>query len=312
MEDKVNYTLVGVFVLALGAALVAAVLWLAVGLDGKTKADPYASIIPESVAGLNVGAPVKYLGVDVGKVSQILIDPQNSRQVLLRFLIEHGTPIKQDSEAVLKTQGLTGIVYVELSGGSAGSPPLVATTENPVPLIASKPSLSSRLENVLGTVLASLDSLAVNVSRVFDAENSAALKQTLVDTAALAHALAAQRNALSAGIKDAARTARLAAQASVQLEPALARISSGAAAFEGMSKVAGDAGARAGLAADAAASGVQQIRSETLPEFGRLMAEINQLAVALQRLSEQTQRNPSSLLVGGPTRPAGPGERVTP
>ena len=129
MQDKVNYALVGAFVIVLGAALVAGVLWLASGASGQKRYDTYQSIIQESVAGLNIDAPVKYLGVDVGKVSEIAIDPLNSRQVRLRFLIERGTPIKQDSEAVLKTQGLTGIAYVELSGGSAGSPPLVAAAD---------------------------------------------------------------------------------------------------------------------------------------------------------------------------------------
>ena len=112
MDDKVNYTLVGAFVLALGAALVAGVLWLAAGTGKREAMDPYAAIITESVAGLNLNAPVKYLGVDVGKVSLIRLDPQNSRQVLLQFRIEPGTPIKSDSEVVLKTQGLTGIAYV--------------------------------------------------------------------------------------------------------------------------------------------------------------------------------------------------------
>ena len=90
------------------------------------------------MAGLNVDAPVKYLGVDVGKVSRIEIDPRNSQQVRLHFLIDRGTPIKQDSLAVLKTQGLTGIAYIELSGGSAGSPPLL-----PVPTACRRRSRSS-------------------------------------------------------------------------------------------------------------------------------------------------------------------------
>ena len=330
MEDKVNYTLVGVFVLVLGAALVAGVLWLAVGLGGQKKLDPYGAIIEESVAGLNIDAPVKYLGVDVGKVSQIVIDPQNSRQVNLRFLIERGTPIKQDSEAVLKTQGLTGIAYVELSGGSAGSPALVATAEMPIPMIRSKASLSARLENVIGTVLTGLDRMSGNLSAVVDAENRAALKQGLADLASVAHTLAGQQGAMSAGIADAARTARLAAQASAQmaaqLAPALVRISAAAAAVEGMAQVGGVAGAKAAVAMDAVAAvagstasgvhqlsgGVQQLRSETLPELGRLIAELDALARSMRHLSEQTERHPSSLLLGAPTRPAGPGERITP
>ena len=69
MDDKTNYTLVGAFVLGLGAALVAGVLWLAAGWGGQQAMDSYQAVIRESVSGLNVDAPVKYLGVDVGKVS---------------------------------------------------------------------------------------------------------------------------------------------------------------------------------------------------------------------------------------------------
>ncbi len=312
MEDKLNPAIVGAFVLLLGAALIAGVLWLAAGMSGKKNYAPYRSIVAESVAGLNIDAPVKYLGVDVGKVRSIAIDPQNSRQVLLGFMIEQGTPVKQDSEAVLKTQGLTGIAYVEFSGGSPGSAALVPTEQEPVPLIRSKPSLSTRLENVLGTVLTGLDQMSGNLSAVFDADNRAALKQILADTATLAHTLAAQKDAMHAGIADAARTARLTAHASAQLEPLLLRISAASNAVEKMAQAAAQASLQAGVAVDSAAGGVQQLRSETLPELGRLITELNQLASSMRHLSEQTERNPSSLLVGGPTRPAGPGEGVKP
>ena len=312
MEDKVNYTLVGAFVIALGAALVAGVLWLAAGASGKKRYDGYQSIVAESVSGLNIDAPVKYLGVDVGKVSEIAIDPSNSRQVRLRFLIEHGTPIKQDTEAVLKTQGLTGIAYVELSGGSEGSPPLVATVEGGIPSIVSKPSLSTRLESVLTTVLTSVDRMSSSLNSVFDADNRVALKQTLADAATLAHALAAQQDALGTGIADAARTARNTAQASARLAPAIERIAAAADAIDKMAKVATLASASAGRSVDAAASGVQQISIDTVPALEQLLGELNQLAGSLQRLSEQTGRNPNSLLLGAPARKAGPGERATP
>ena len=309
MEDKVDYTLVGAFVLVLGAALVAAVLWLAVGIGGQKKMDPYGSVMQESVAGLSVNAPVKYLGVDVGQVKQIRIDPQNSRQVLLRFMIERGTPIKQDTEAVLKTQCLTGIAYVELSGGSADSPPLLASAADPVPWIRCKPSLSAQLENVLSSVLAGLDRLSGNLDALLDADNRVALKQTLAGMATVAQALSAEQGAIRAGIRDAARTARLAAKAGEKLAPTLAQISESASAVDAAST-------RVGLAVDKAASsadgGVQQLRTETLPELARLISELNQLATAMRHLTEQTERQPSSLLVGAPTRPAGPGERLAP
>lgn len=312
MDDKVNYTLVGAFVLVLGAALVAGVLWLAAGLGGKQSKDRYQAVIQESVAGLSVDAPVKYLGVDVGKVSHIGIDPLNSQQVRLYFLIERGTPIKRDSVAVLKTQGLTGIAYVELSGGSAGSPPLLADRDGVAPTIPFKLSLGARLESVVTNVLANIDRVSNNLNAVFNTENQLALKATLADAALLAHALAAQQQTLSAGIQDGARTARLTAQAGQKLEPTLDRIASSAQAVERMADVAAAASARAAVAVDAAASGVQQVGSETLPELSRLMAELQLLATSLRRLSEQTTGSPSSLLVGNPDPRPGPGEKARP
>lgn len=77
METKVNYAVVGLFVLVLGTALVAAVLWLASGGMMQKKYDLYQAVEDESVAGLNLNAPVKYNGVDVGKVKTISLEPGN-------------------------------------------------------------------------------------------------------------------------------------------------------------------------------------------------------------------------------------------
>jgi phospholipid/cholesterol/gamma-HCH transport system substrate-binding protein len=312
MEDKVNYSLVGAFVLVLGAALVAGVLWLSAGVGARRATDVYQAFIEESVAGLNVDAPVKYLGVDVGKVSKIELDPANPSQVRLAFVIDRGTPIKQDTQAVLKTQGLTGIAYVELSGGSVGSPPLVARADSVPPTIPFKASLSARLENVLGNVLSNVDRVSNNLNAMFDADNRLALKATLANVAELSQALAEQKQTLARGIQDAARTAKLAAKASERLDATLARISSASASVERMADVAGAASTRAGHAADSAASAVKQVSNETLPDLSRLMGELNDLSVSLRALSEQTARSPSSLVIGRPVPQPGPGERSPP
>ncbi len=326
MEDKLNPTVVGAFVLLLGAALVAAVLWLAAGVGGGKPTTAYQSIFSESVAGLNLDAPVKYLGVDVGKVHRIAIDPDNPRQVRLGLLIEQGTPVKQDSEAVLKSQGLTGIAYVELSGGSPGSPALVAGADGVPPLIRSKPSLSARLENVMSTVLASVDRTSSNLNDLLNADNRAALQRSLADASALLHTLAEQRGQLAAGIGDLATTARHAARASSQLSPAVAavgpalqrigpaldKLEAAAVSVDRMAQAAGQASTRAGQAAEAALGGVQQLRGDTLPGVERLVAELGPLVGSLRQLSDQLRSQPSSLLVGGAVRAPGPGEGATP
>jgi phospholipid/cholesterol/gamma-HCH transport system substrate-binding protein len=312
MDDKVNYTVVGAFVVLLGAALVAGVLWLAAGAHGGKRYGTYQTIMRESVSGLNVDAPVKYLGVDVGKVKEIAIDTADSSRVRLRFLIEQGTPIKMDTEAVLKTQGLTGIAYVELSGGTADSPPLRAADAGDIPTIRSKPSLSTRLESVLSTVLASVDRMSTNLNATFDADSRAALKQMLADTAALTRTLAAQQVVLASGIADAARTARNTARASEHLGQAVDRVATAAGSVDTMAKKVSAASDRVDRGVESAMGGIQDIRSDAAPALAQLLAELNQLAVSLQRLSEQTERNPNSLLMGAPQRKPGPGERDRP
>ncbi len=312
MDDKVNYTLVGVFVLALGAVLIGGVLWLAADLGGHKRYETYESIIEESVSGLNIDAPVKYLGVDVGKVRQIRLDPKNPQHVQLLLLIERGTPIKQDTLAVLRTQGLTGIAYVELSGGSIDSPPLVATVEGQIPSIRSRPSLSLRLESELTTVLANLNRTSRNLTAALDDDNRVQLKKMLTATAELTQALAAQQQVLSAGIADAARTARNTARASEQLGPMLTRLGASADALAKMADAVARTGAGAGRTVDAASSGIRQFNSDTLPEIERLLVELNVLAGSMRRLSEQTERDPSSLLLGNRSLNPGPGEKAKP
>ena len=310
MDDKVNYAWVGAFVLVLSGLLVAGVLWLAAGVGGRRAMDDFQAVIQESVAGLDVNAPVKYLGVDVGKVVGIGIDPQNSQQVRLRFRIARGTPIKHDTVAVLKAQGLTGIAYVELSGGTALALPLLPGEDGEPPTIPFKSSLSARLESVLGDLVGMVDRVSGNVNAILDADNRAAIKSTLADLALLSHALAGQRAAFERGVHDAARTAAVASRAAERIAPTLERVEASAAAVERMAEVARSASARAGDTADAATLGVQQLGVETLPELTRLMAELSRLSAVLRQLGDQTLASPSSLLVGVPAPQPGPGESV--
>lgn len=317
MDDRVNYALVGAFVLVLGAALVAAVLWLAAGVGGQRKFDRYDSIIGESVAGLDIEAPVKYLGVDVGKVSRIAIDPSNPNRVRLQLLIERGTPIKRDSTAVLKTQGLTGIAYVELDGGSPGSPPLLPSENGPPPVIGWKPSLGSRAETMLSSVLVNVDRLAGNLNATLDTDNRAALKATLADTRTLVHDLAAQQPALHAALAGIGRAADAGAQAAAQgarsaeqLGPAIERIAAAAQALEKMADATRTAATGATRTAGDAAAAMRQLDNETLPELRRLLAELERSTASIGRVAARIDRDPA-VLVRGPATPApGPGEKA--
>ena len=308
METKVNYSIVGAFVLVLGAALIAGALWLASGGTLQKKYDLYLAILDESVAGLNLNAPVKYNGVDVGKVRDIRLDPANPERVRLVFAIERGTPIKIDTVAVLKTQGLTGIAYVELSGGARDAAPLLAISPEEYPVILTKPSLSARLENVLTSVLAKLDSTSGNINAILSDENQAAFKSALADIAAVARTIAARKDTLDAGITHAARTFENTSRLTAEAGPVIARIGRGADAIEQMGIEVARTSASAGKVVDSAGADVSRFTAETLPELERLLGELSTLTNSLRRLSEQTERDPRGFLFGRTPVPAGPGE----
>lgn len=306
-----NYTLVGAFVLGLGALLVAIALWLASGGAWQKRQDLYLALVDESVAGLNVNAPVKYNGVDVGRVQSIRLDPLKPDRVQLVFALDHGTPVRVDTQAVLKTQGLTGIAYAELSGGAPGSPLLPATSVAPYPEIRTKPSLSARLENVLSSTLAKLDRVSTAIDQVLNEDNRRAFTAILVDVGKLTHTLAARSGTIDAGLRDAARTFAQGAKAAAQFGPVLERIGHGADALQTLGQDGAQASRDAGQTVNAVGADLRRFGAETLPEVQRLMSELQTLAASLQRLSEQTQSAPNGLLFGRTPAPLGPGETAT-
>lgn len=281
METKVSFSIVGAFVLVLGALLIAIALWLAAGGAWQKDYDTFWAIENESVAGLNLNAPVKYNGVDVGKVQRIDLDRANPERVILSFAIERGTPVKEDTIAVLKTQGLTGITYVELSGGALNSPPLRTITPNRYPVIQTKPSLSARLENVLTSVLGKLDSTSNNINAILSPDNQAAFKSILNNTA----------------------------QATAKMGPLIDRVGRSADSVGKMGDDLSKAGASASKAADGLGAGVKRLDTETLPEIEHLLGELGSLSNSLKRLSDQTTRDPRGLLFGRTPVPNGPGEQ---
>jgi phospholipid/cholesterol/gamma-HCH transport system substrate-binding protein len=308
METKVNYALVGGFVLVLGAALIAGVLWLASGGGFQQRPTLYLALVGESVAGLNLNAPVKYRGVDVGKVRAIQLAPGNPEQVQLVFAIDRGTPIKEDTEAVLKTQGLTGIAYVELDGGTLASPLLRASAPGELPVIRTKPSLSARLENVLTTAMAKLDSTSDNVNKILSADNLASFKSMLADLSAVARTMEARKGSIDAALASAERTFANSARLSARLGPVVDQVGRSAEAFGKMSNETALASANAARTIDAVGADMKRFTGEALPELERLLGELNVLSASLRRLSEKVEGSPGGLLWGRRQVPPGPGE----
>jgi phospholipid/cholesterol/gamma-HCH transport system substrate-binding protein len=82
------------------------------------ESDMYKAQFEETVSGLEIGAQVKYNGVRVGQVAGIKINPQKIDQITVLLELDEGTPVKTDTVAILTSMGITGLKFVELTGGS--------------------------------------------------------------------------------------------------------------------------------------------------------------------------------------------------
>lgn len=122
MEPKVHYVIVGTFVVVLGLVAIGIVLWLG-KTDYRGVYDRYHAYMRQSVSGLSLNSTVKYRGVDVGRVKEIALNPDNTEEVRLTLDILRGTPIKTDTIATLETQGLTGLATLNLAGQSRSAAP---------------------------------------------------------------------------------------------------------------------------------------------------------------------------------------------
>jgi phospholipid/cholesterol/gamma-HCH transport system substrate-binding protein len=146
METDERYFTAGLFIIVLSIGVALGFVWLA----GSERRDDvtYSIRFTESVSGLSVGESVKYRGVDVGTVQSMALDANDPRVVEVQVGLRRSAPIKTDTRATLKLKGITGGVFIELTGGNPDAQALLAVTphgERPE-ILSEKSSLTTAID----------------------------------------------------------------------------------------------------------------------------------------------------------------------
>ncbi|MET0322601.1 MAG: MlaD family protein, partial [Duganella sp.] len=128
MENRSHALTTGFFTITLLIAAILFGLWFN---QDRVERAPYVIATTQSVPGLNPQAPVRYRGLEVGKVGSIAFDPQAAGQILVTLNINTDAPITRTTYATLGYQGVTGIAYIQLDDESVGSPRLATAENNP-------------------------------------------------------------------------------------------------------------------------------------------------------------------------------------
>ena len=143
METRANYILIGAVTLFGIFGGLGFFLWLAkVQIDQQYA---YYDVTFDSVEGLGRASAVRYNGVDVGQVLSIALDPEDPNKVRVRIEVDAETPVKTDTTATLSSQGVTGVSFVSLSGGTPEAALLAEESPLAVPMIPSERSVVQEL-----------------------------------------------------------------------------------------------------------------------------------------------------------------------
>ncbi|MCW3784645.1 MlaD family protein [Defluviimonas salinarum] len=179
METRARFVLIGLFTIVGFLAALGFVLWLAkVQLD-RTYAQ--YDILFGTVAGLSTTGAVRYNGVDVGKVLTIALDRDDPSLVRVRIEIFASTPVRTDTVATLASQGVTGVAFIALEGGSADAEPLEPVPPAEVSVIRSEKSVVQDLMVTGPELLAEAKALITEVRGFTAAENRDAVAGILVN-----------------------------------------------------------------------------------------------------------------------------------
>jgi phospholipid/cholesterol/gamma-HCH transport system substrate-binding protein len=304
MEARANYVAVGAFVLVVLVGILVGSLWLA-RVQFSTQYQYIETNIAGPVSGLSSGASVRLNGIDVGRVAKIDLNPDDPTLVTLLLQVRGTIPIHSDAVASIESQGLTGVSYVEMSGGTRNSPPLTASQGQRYPRIASRPSSLQQVFNNAPELVGRLLVIGDRLEALLDDKNRDAIAQTLGNVRETTSALAHRSREIDGLIADGAAAMRHLANASASLEVVadnLERssgkgdqlITSARDTFDRATKLASDLDALV----QASRPGLRELTTNAVAQLDELLAETRRLVASLNRVSTGLERDPSGLLLG--------------
>jgi phospholipid/cholesterol/gamma-HCH transport system substrate-binding protein len=160
MTPNRERVLVGLFVLVAAAVLsvTAVAVWGGMGRSGVSH-----RLYLKFSGGVQPGTPVRYGGLRVGTVRNVIVDPGDSTRIQVDILVDRDAPIKTDSVARLSTLGLLSDYYVEISTGTPqaarAAPDSVLRSVEATGLA----NIGDTLESIVPQINAALDKLTLNL-----------------------------------------------------------------------------------------------------------------------------------------------------
>jgi len=290
MENRAHALAAGLFTLFLAVALIAAGLWFR---RDDIRFSQYLVTTTSSVTGLKVEAPVRFRGVDVGRVEAISLEPGGLGRVRIRIGVNDDTPITRGTFAQLGYQGVTGLAFISLDDDGSSSEPLKVSGGEELARIEMRPSI---FDSGMDLVAAARE-LSSRVSDLLNEDNRKLFRRALAgfeqasrQTAVLAERLQGGAGEVPALVGDA--------------RVALADVSRLARKLEERSQ----AFDRMAASMEELGTASRSFNNETLPRVNALVEQLQRETRALDRVLSALEDDPRSFIFGAQRSKPGPGE----
>lgn len=300
MENRSHALMTGIFTIALLIAAVLAGIWLN---RDRSETVPYEIVTTQSIPGLNPNAVVRYRGLEVGRVNDIMFDPRVTGQILIKLSVDNDTPVTTTTFASLGYQGVTGLAFLQLDDDRTGSPILPSSSQR-VARIPMRPGLLDQIEKRGLAILEKTEKITESLDRLMSPRN----QQTIIGA-----------------FDSIGKTAAAYGELPKRLEPTLDKLpalatkldqtaSSVNALAHNYDSLATRLQARDGPlerlngaigSLQGAASGLEM---QTLPHLTEMTDEAKASLRAVKRTANSLSDRPQSILFGGPSPQPGPGE----
>ena len=299
MEREANYTAVGAFVLLIVTMAALFVYWYAGNADDRDY-KRYEIYFEGSVSGLNRGSTVRYLGVEVGRVSAIRIDKRASDRVQVIADIDSQAPISRETMASLSFQGVTGLLYVDLLADADLKRKMAPVPSEQYPVIDSVKSNFDLFLASLPDLVGRAAEVADRAGRVLSDENLAAFNNTMRSIEQSAATLpGTMRNAAAvvAEFKATADEVRAAAaSARTLIDTSGPDLAAAAERIRNISENLAATTASLDRLMAAHRDDLGLFLRDSLPEMERLVRDSRQAAQEFRELSRSLKADPSQLL----------------
>lgn len=302
MNNNRQHLIVGLFVIIVTSILIGVWLWLS--SSNRKAYNTYISTFNEPVDGLSDNSLIKYNGVEVGKVKLINLDSKNPRNIYVYLNILQTVAINKNTTASIKSQGVTGMSYVDLSlpKTAKNDDNLEPHNEEPYPEIKTKPSLLYSLSEQAQTFTDNIQDVSSQVKTLLNDKNIDHMSNVLNNLDKMSSALASRSVQMEKSIDTLAEILQSVKDNSQNLNNTFRDLSILSKTLTETSKNANN------LIINAQNNTMQDLNAVLLPNLNQTITHLNQSSYQLEQFLKILNQNPSALVRGKTPPVLGPGE----